>query len=67
MPATKKRCEFCGRKYWACRSDAMYCGEKCRYRARDEENRLKMSVSEIPRSGIPGVTFSRYRMRWEAR
>ena len=63
MPAVKQRCEGCGKKFWASRTDSKWHSQKCRYRNRMEN--AKFAVPRIPRSGIPGVTFSRIRQRWQ--
>lgn len=65
MPAKQKPCDYCGKKYWACRSDAMYCSEKCRTATKMENARFFTPV--IPQSGIPGIVFNRWRKCWEAR
>lgn len=65
MPAVKLRCEVCRLKFWASRSDSLYCSGKCRYQVRAENARF--DVPELPRSNVNGVTFSRVRKRWECR
>jgi hypothetical protein len=65
MPAKKKNCEGCGKRFWASRSDAKYCKERCRYKIRAEDARF--AVPRLPRSGVEGVTYSRLRKRWEVR
>jgi len=67
MPATKKKCESlaCNKHFWATRSDAMYCSEKCRAQVRSENAKFKCPV--IPQSGIPGITYNRLTNKWTAR
>lgn len=65
MPAVRLVCTQCGRRYWASRSDALYCGSRCRTAARQEN--AKFEVPIIPRSGVQGVTFNRRLKKWEAR
>lgn len=67
VPAKRIRCQApgCRRKFWASRSDSMFCSEKCRYRTRAEN--AKFDCPQIPKSGVAGVTFNRILKRWEAR
>jgi len=65
MPAKRRPCDWCRRKFWACRSDSKWCSERCRYRNRQEN--AKFAQSKIPGSGVPGVTFNRFRKKWEVR
>lgn len=65
MPeAKRKRCEYepCNRLFYAPRSDAKYCSERCRSRVRMEDARFR--CPRIPKSGVPGITWNRYRSRW---
>ena len=63
--AGKVACAWCGKKFWACRRDSKWCSEQCRYRNRQEN--AKFARSKIPRSGLAGITFNRFRERWEVR
>lgn len=66
MPATKLRCEFCDRLFWAARRDSKWCSVRCRARARSET--AHFLVPAIPRSGVPGVTYyMRINRRWQVR
>ena len=65
MPAKQLQCAFCGRKFWASRSDSKWHSQRCKYLSRAED--AKFELPSIPKSGVPGVTFSRYRKRWEVR
>lgn len=65
MPAIKSKCEFCGKRYWASRKDSRFCKELCRCANKRENS--KFQVSDIPKSGVPGVTFNRFISRWEVR
>jgi hypothetical protein len=59
------RCEGCNRLFTATRRDSKYCSHKCRERVRMEN--AKFELPRIPKSGVPGVTYSRVRKRWEVR
>ena len=63
MPARRMKCDQCRNYFMASRSDSKWCSQKCRYQNRMEN--AKFEVSEIPRSGVVGVTFSRIRKRWQ--
>jgi len=65
MPAKKKKCERCGREFYACRSDSKWCSERCRYRERMEN--AKFELPTLPKSGIPGIVYHRIRKRWDIR
>lgn len=65
MPATKLRCSFCRKKFWASRSDTLYCSEKCRGRSRYEDGKFK--YPQIPKSGVVGITFKRFGGVWEVK
>lgn len=60
MPAKKIRCTFCRRQFWACRSDALYCSEKCRAAERQETAKFKDPL----KSNEPGITWNRIIGRW---
>lgn len=66
MPPVRKQCQSCNRSFLASRTDAIWCSEKCRYNNR-QENALFEFGKTLPKSGTPGVTFSRIRKRWEAK
>ena len=63
--APKLSCSICGRSFYASRRDTKYCGERCRTRSRMED--AKFRTPRIPRSGIPGITFSRFKSNWVVR
>jgi hypothetical protein len=63
MPAQKIKCTFCQHKFYACRSDTLYCSEKCRSKDRQETAKFK----EHYKSNIPGITWNRIISRWEVR
>lgn len=67
MPAQRKKCsrDGCTKKFWATRSDSKWCSEKCKYAERTEN--AKFEISEIPKSGVKGVTFHRIMKRWVAK
>ena len=65
MPAKKQKCECCGKPYWASRSDAKWCSQRCRGRARMED--AKFTIPEIPQSGIRGISFNRVKRTWDVR
>lgn len=62
MSAPRVKCDGCGRWFWACRRDALYCSEKCRGDVRRMDARI--THPEVPKSGVPGVTFNRTNARW---
>lgn len=64
MPAKKIKCTFCNRKFWACRSDSLYCSERCRYKERRETAKFK---SQPCKSGVPGIIWNRINERWEVK
>jgi hypothetical protein len=61
MPAKQMKCVFCGKKFWACRSDAMYCHKRCRQNERRENAKFKPPSLK---SGVPGITWDRVIDRW---
>jgi hypothetical protein len=63
MPPVEVLCEGCGKSFLASRSDSKWHSDRCRYKIRMED--AKFAVPDIPRSGIPGITFSRIRKRWQ--
>lgn len=65
MKAIKKRCEFCCKFFWATRKDNLWCSDRCKRRTYRENVRFEITV--IPRSGINGITFNRFRNKWEVR
>lgn len=66
MPKAKYLfCTFCGKGYYATRSDSLYCSEKC-LRNNKHENR-KFETPQIPKSGIEGISYNRFRRAWELR
>ena len=62
MPAKQKPCDYCGALFWASRSDARFCRRLCCNRSIREDSRFEFPY--IPQSGVPGVTFDRYKKRW---
>lgn len=64
MPASRLTCQRdgCRKVFWASRSDTKWCSERCRYLVRSED--AKFATQILPRSGVPGVTFSRIQQRW---
>ena len=65
VPAQRVKCKRCNKLFYACRSDSLWCSERCRYKERMEN--AKFEVSKIPRSYVQGVTFNRIRKRWQIR
>ena len=63
MPPVKVPCKGCGRRFLASRSDSKWHSDRCRYKIRMED--AKFAVPAIPQSGVPGITFSRIRKRWQ--
>jgi hypothetical protein len=61
MPAKKMTCTFCNHKFWACRSDSLYCSKKCRAKERRETIKF---ITQPWRSGIAGITWNRSNSRW---
>ncbi len=65
MPAKRKKCEYCGKSYWATRSDSKWCSQICRAANRMET--AKILIPSIPQSGVPGISFNRVKQRWDVR
>lgn len=62
-------CEYCGRKFWACRIDTKFCSNSgpgnCRDKVRYEDK--KFNLGEFKKSNIIGITWSRWREQWEVK
>jgi hypothetical protein len=64
MPTAKKvKCEGCGRKFYASRSDTKFHSTKCRYKVRAENARFKYD-KKLPRSNVKGISFNRINGKW---
>jgi hypothetical protein len=61
MPAKKMKCTFCRHNFWACRSDSLYCSEKCRAKERKETSKFE---TQPWRSNVPGISWNRIICRW---
>jgi hypothetical protein len=57
----KLNCEVCKRRMYK-RADAKWCSTRCRSKSRAED--AKFETPEIPKSGVPGVTYNRSIQRW---
>lgn len=62
MPAIRKRCELCNKKFWATRKDARFCRELCRSRNRSENG--KFTEPTVQKSGVRGILYCRIHKRW---
>lgn len=65
MRVKKLKCLKCNRSFLASRSDTKWYSEKCRTKERAEN--AKFETPNIPKSNIPGITYNRFRSRWEIR
>lgn len=65
MPAQKLNCTMCRKSFYACRSDTLFCSQRCRQRERQEN--AKFETPKIPKSGVMGVTYHRIQKVWSVK
>lgn len=69
MPKASLRliCSFwkCRKRYKATRRDSKYCSQHCRNLDKHENLKFKFHGVDIPKSGVPGITFNKFHQKWE--
>jgi hypothetical protein len=62
VPAKRVRCKRCGRLFYG-QKNSIWCHDRCRYKERAEN--AKFETPNIPRSGIPGITYNKINKNWQ--